>query len=72
MANNKATVNHMDAVRGPGRPKSMDNLEKHTYALPKYLVKALKRKAVEEDKTVVETLKKILKNGIEDKYFESR
>ncbi|MFL0194166.1 hypothetical protein ACJDU8_00970 [Clostridium sp. WILCCON 0269] len=52
-----------------GRPRAKEELEKHTYALPRDLVKAMKRKAVEEDKTVVEVMRDVLRAGIEPKYF---
>jgi hypothetical protein len=48
-----------------GRPRAKEELEKHTYALPK----AMKRKAVEEDKTVAEVMRDVLRAGIEVKYF---
>ena len=52
-----------------GRPRFPEELEKHTYAMPKSLIKALKRKAVEEDKTVAEVMRDILRAGVEPKYF---
>jgi len=54
-----------------GRPQLDEEVIKKTYAIPTYLDKALRRKAIEEDKTVTDIIKEILQANIEEIYFKN-
>lgn len=51
-----------------GRPKREGNFKRLNAELPADLLKALKRKALEEDITITDYLIKLLKDNIESKY----
>lgn len=58
----------IEVERGVGRPKKVGEHKKLNVLLPAYLIKALKRKALEEEITITDLVAKLLENNIEEEY----